>query len=107
VKQQDLASSDRWIMDGDLGPHDVLKVRLARADTVIVLDFPLWVCAWRAMRRGRETAEFWRWLLRWRADSRGKVLEAVRLHAADAQVRVFRSPAGLARFLSGLAAELA
>jgi hypothetical protein len=29
-------------------------VRLRAADTVVVLDFLLWRCAWRALRRSRE-----------------------------------------------------
>lgn len=32
------------------------------ADTVIVLDFALWRCAWRAARRSRENLVFWLWL---------------------------------------------
>ena len=43
--QRPLTSGPRWVIDGDLGPYDVLDVRLRAADTVIVLDFPLWRCA--------------------------------------------------------------
>jgi hypothetical protein len=32
--QADLAAAERWVMDGDLGPYDVLAPRIARADTV-------------------------------------------------------------------------
>ena len=51
-----------WIMDGDLGPYDVLDVRLQAADTVVLLEFSLLRCTWRAIRRSRERADFWRWL---------------------------------------------
>ncbi len=51
-------------MDGDLGPYDQLDVRLVSADTIILLDFPLLLCAWRAMRRSRERTDFWLWLTR-------------------------------------------
>ncbi len=64
--QRELARHDKWIMDGDLGPYDVLPVRLQAADTVIVLNFSLARCAWRAIRRSRERADFWRWLLGYR-----------------------------------------
>ncbi len=50
-------------MDGDLGPHDVLDVRVQAADTVVFLEFPPLRCAWRALRRSPERASFWRWLL--------------------------------------------
>jgi adenylate kinase family enzyme len=48
VFQEKLAAADGWIMDGDLGPYDVVEARLRRADTVIFLDFSLGRCAWRA-----------------------------------------------------------
>jgi adenylate kinase family enzyme len=63
--QQGLTDPESWILDGDLGPYDALEVRLAAADTVVVLDFPLWRCAWRAARRSRENLAFWRWLIQY------------------------------------------
>ncbi len=56
--QEELAASDRWIMDGDLGPYDAPAVRLHRADTVVVLDLSLARCGWRAARRSRERLDF-------------------------------------------------
>jgi len=53
-------------MDGDLGPYDVLDVRLRAADTIVFLDFSPVRCAWRAIRRSREHADFWRWLFTYR-----------------------------------------
>jgi adenylate kinase family enzyme len=37
--QRKLAARESWIMDGDLGPYDVVNVRLQAADTVVFLDF--------------------------------------------------------------------
>src|ERR1700749_1478928 len=54
--QRELVARERWIIDGDLGPYDTgLALRLRAADTIVVLDFPLWRCVWRALRRSRET----------------------------------------------------
>jgi len=53
-KQTELTAPDSWILDGDLGPYDDLPIRLAAADTVIVLDFSLLRCARKAARRARE-----------------------------------------------------
>jgi hypothetical protein len=82
-----------WIMDGDLGPYDVLAPRLARADTVIVLDLPPWLCAWRALRRSPQwRLDFWRWLLTWRRRHRPGILQAIAEHAGGAELLVLRSP---------------
>ncbi len=56
--QAEVVSGERWVMDGDLGPYDVLAPRLARADTVVVLDFGLGRCLWQAIRRSRERLDF-------------------------------------------------
>ena len=95
-----LAAGDGWIMDGDLGPYDVLPVRLRAADTVLVLDFPLWRCAWRALRRSRENLDFWRWLVTYRRRALPAVLAAVGEHAAGAGVHVLRGPREVERFVS-------
>ncbi len=103
--QGELAGANRWIMDGDLGPYDVLEVRLRRADTVVLLDFSFWRCAWRAIRRSRERADFWLWVWSWRRRSRALLLEAVAAHAADAQLHVLRDPRATARFVAYVTAH--
>lgn len=98
--QERLAAGDRWIMDGDLGPYDAPAARLRRADTVVVLDLSLGRCAWRAVRRSRERADFWWWLLTWRWRCRGRVLGAVAAHAPQADLRIMRTPTQMLRFLA-------
>jgi hypothetical protein len=98
--QRELARREAWIMDGDLGPYDTaLGDRLAAADTVIVLDFSLVRCAWRALRRSRERADFWRWLLGYRRRSLPAIRQAIADHAAGADVHVLTSPRAVQRFL--------
>jgi adenylate kinase family enzyme len=100
--QRQLVARDRWIIDGDLGPYDTgLDLRLGAADTVIVLDFPLWRCIWRALRRSRETREFWLWVYRYRRDSLPKIREAIATHAAHATVHILRGPRQVRRLLDG------
>lgn len=91
--QERIAAGNQWIMDGDLGPFDAPAVRLHRADTVVVLDPALLRCAWRAVRRSREGADFWLWLLTWRWRSRDTLLDAVSAHAPQAHLAILRSPA--------------
>jgi adenylate kinase family enzyme len=91
-----------WIMDGDLGPYDAVEVRLRAADTIILLDFSLIRCAWRAVLRSRERADFWRWLLSYRSQSRPVLMQAISKHAASAELLVFRYPEALRRFVADL-----
>jgi adenylate kinase family enzyme len=98
--QGELAQANQWIMDGDLGPYDVLDVRLHRADTVILLDFSFWRCAWRAMRRSRERLDFWLWLWSWRRRSRPLLLKAVTGQGGDARLHVLRNPRATASFVA-------
>ena len=92
TKQRALAAADQWIMDGDLGPGDVPAARLRRADTILLLDFSLLRCAWRAWRRGPEQAAFWRWLLAWRRHSKPALLDTIRTVTPRAAVHVLRTP---------------
>jgi hypothetical protein len=102
--QEKLVAGDRWIMDGDLGPYDAVEVRLRAADTILFLDFSLIRCAWRAIRRSREGADFWRWLLSYRYQSRPILRAAIANHAPNAVLYVFRGPKAVGRFLADAAA---
>ncbi len=104
VMQEKLVAGDRWIMDGDLGPYDAAEVRLRAADTIIFLDFSLVRCAWRAIRRSCERANFWRWLLAYRYQSRPILRAAIASHAPNAVLHVFRGPKALGRFVAEVAA---
>ncbi|HEX8769665.1 MAG TPA: hypothetical protein VF711_02720 [Acidimicrobiales bacterium] len=89
--QELLTRPDTWILDGDLGKYDALEVRLPYADTVVVLDLPTWLCAWRAMWRSRERRDFWWWLLTWRWKYRPQLMRAIGRHAAAAELLVIRN----------------
>ncbi len=49
-KQRAVLAGDAWIADGNY--HETLDLRLGRADTVVFLDMPWWLCAGRALVRG-------------------------------------------------------
>ena len=98
--QRNLTSAERWILDGDLGPYDAPDVRLEAADTVVVLNFALWRCAWRAARRSRENLVFWRWLVTYRRRSLPRVMAAIAAHAREADLHVLRHPHDVRRFLA-------
>lgn len=103
--QKTLIAGHAWIIEGDLGPYDVVEVRLRAAETIIFLDFSLVGCAWRAIRRSRERADFWRWLVAYRREVRPILLEAIAKHAAEAELHVFHNPKELSRFVAELASR--
>ncbi|NHZ72307.1 MAG: hypothetical protein GWP17_04375 [Aquificales bacterium] len=45
----EFAQGDQWIIDGNY--RETLGIRLKTADTVIFLDLPRWICAWRTIKR--------------------------------------------------------
>ena len=90
--QEELAALPAWVLDGDLGPYDLLTLRLARADTVLVLDYSFPVCAWRAARRSPEAKDFWLWVWDYRHRHLPSVLSAVAEHAPAATLYRLRSP---------------
>lgn len=45
----DVVAQEEWLIEGNYG--SVLAPRLARADTVIYLDFPIRLCLWRLVKR--------------------------------------------------------
>ena len=98
ARQRELVAADAWILDGDLGPYDVLEVRLAEADTVVLLNLSLVRCAWRSVRRSRERWDFWVWLIsyRWR------YLPPLRRAIAESEVELveLRTPRAVERFLA-------
>jgi adenylate kinase family enzyme len=105
--QRELAAHESWIMDGDLGPYDVLDVRLQAADTIVFLDFSPARCAWRAVRRSRERADFWRWLLTYHRRSRPLLLRAIAAHAGEAEIYVLPTPRAVSRFVARAASVMA
>jgi adenylate kinase family enzyme len=49
-RQRTLLAGDAWIVDGNY--NETLPLRLERAETVVFLDTPWWLCASRAFARG-------------------------------------------------------
>jgi adenylate kinase family enzyme len=102
IQRQILAENNEWIIDGDLGPYDVVEVRLRAADTVIFLDLSLARCVWRASRRSRERADFWLWLLQYHRESHPLLMKAISEHAPAAKLHLLRNPKEVEQFLIGL-----
>jgi adenylate kinase family enzyme len=50
VRVADVIASENWIVDGSFSGL-ALDLTLARADTLIVIERPRWLCLWRVVRR--------------------------------------------------------
>jgi adenylate kinase family enzyme len=102
VQEELIRDQPRWVADGDLGPYDALSARLGAADAVVMLDYSLLRCAWRAVRRSREGIDFWRWVLTYRRRWKPRVLADVACHAPRAELHILRGPRDAAELLRAL-----
>jgi adenylate kinase family enzyme len=112
--QEELVAADAWILDGN--HESTLDVRLRRADTVVMLDFPRWRCLWRVVRRWyhfrnrarpdraagcgeRLDRAFLSWVWSYPRTSRGRALDLVRRNAPRARFVRLRHPRDVRRLL--------
>lgn len=119
--QSTLLTGEEWIVDGNY--HETLDLRLERADTVVYLDTPWWLCAVRAFVRGLRRPESsqlpdgcedtgWRrlrdeWWLVWRVwlgrrSERERELAIVARHGSHAVLHVLRSKRAVRQFLDNV-----
>ncbi|MDJ0826341.1 MAG: AAA family ATPase [Rhodobacter sp.] len=109
-----IEDSPEWVFEGGLSA--TYKTRLARADTLVVLDLPLWRRAWRVARRTlthygssrpdlpencpeKFSAEFWDFIWRTRRTGRARILGLIGQAGADVAVHHLRTPVDVRLFL--------
>lgn len=115
----DLAAKPEWIIDGNY--RETLDARLQAADTVIFLDLPRWLCAWRALKRrfqyrfrprpdmadgcverifDPDFPKFMRWVWNYPQRARPAVTEQLHALEADKHVIWLRSPGEVNHFIA-------
>lgn len=111
----EVQNRDAWIFEGGLGATK--DHRLSRCDTLINLDFPLWLRAWRVGKRtvlsyGRTrpdlpdgcpeqvSFEFWKWIWDTRKTNRDANLRWMAKAGPQVRVHHLRNPAEVRRFLT-------
>lgn len=109
---EELIAAPRWIIDGNYG--GTLELRLTRADTVVMFDFPMWQCLaqafWRSAKGyGKTRADmgpdcpekfelaFARFIWRFQIDTMPRMYK--RLEAFGGRLVVVRTRADVAAFL--------
>ena len=110
-------SADKWIFEGNNSSS--FDLRIAQADTIIFLDFPVPLCLFRIAKRvlanyGRVRPdmaegcpegvdwEFLRWVAGYRNNLRPEILEMLENAPEGIKVHHLKGPAAVDAFLAGL-----
>lgn len=105
---REMISGKRWIIDGSYDSS--LDIRLPRADTVIFLDYPRWLCLWRVLKRiitgfGRvrpDMAEgcpefldlgFIKWIYNYRRDHYPRIMQQIEEHFSHGKLIILKDTA--------------
>lgn len=115
VRLAEITAGERWLIDGTYG--GTLDARLARADAVVYLDYPIRLCAWRLLRRiaayrgrtrpdmtegceERFDLEFFLYVLTWNRGPRLRMEERLRDYSGP--IIRLRNPRALEEWLASL-----
>jgi adenylate kinase family enzyme len=117
IQRELITASARWIIEGNYA--STLAVRLAAADTVILLDLPTWTCLRGVLQRrirhcggqqpatgiyNRVNVGFVRYIWGYRRLMLPRVHQLITEHAGGAEIVVLRSRRAVRDFLAGLPA---
>lgn len=116
-KVKELSNGSHWIIDGNYS--GTMDIRLAKADTVILLDYPTWKCMYRVIRRilkyrgktrpdmvkgcpERFDWDFLHYVLVFRLTRRKGILNKLKKVKKNVKVFIFRNDHSTERFLQSL-----
>lgn len=113
----ELLTREQWIIDGNFS--GTLQQRIESCDTIVFLDLSLTLCLWRILKRRlhyrqrarpdmaegckeRLNLEFLGWIFNYPRRTRPKVVNLMRLNAANKKIFWLKSPRQVKAFLSSL-----
>ncbi|MGJ8527875.1 flagellar protein FlaR [Maritalea sp.] len=120
AQHQEIISSERWLLDG-YGPWATVVERLDAADTIVLIDHPIWVHYWWATKRqiksifvGRAdgpdgcpmlpvTFKLFAMMWELHKEMRPKLISEIQKHASTKRIIHIRSPRELNAFAQSLA----
>lgn len=114
---EELVEKDSWIMDGNYG--GTMEIRLKKADTIIFLHYPRWLCLYRVIKRilvnyGKIRPDmpegcpekwdwkFIQWIYRYEKKKTPQIYERLKKVRANQKILVFKNPRQTEQFLSSL-----
>lgn len=116
-KVAEACAHESWIIDGNFSR--TFDIRMPRADTIIWIDQPRWLCLWRAFWRttsqfGRNRPDlapgcpekydwkFYKFIWNYRRDSNPKIEQGIAQYGSHAKAIRLRSDGEIAHFLAEL-----
>lgn len=113
-KLHEMVAGERWIIDGSYDSS--LDIRLPRADTVVFLDYPRWLCLMRVIKRiitgfGRVRPDmgegcpefldlgFIKWIYNYRRDHYSKIMQQIEEYFSHGQLVVLENSSQARAFL--------
>jgi len=112
-----MVEEEEWVMDGTY--IDSLELRLAAADTVIFLNYPLWLCVYGIIKRritfaGKRREDmtagcdekldwmFVKWVLKFPRTNRLEILRILEEHKDKLEIHIFKTRKETNAFLEAL-----
>lgn len=116
-KIRSIITLDSWIIDGNYS--STMEMRLKEADTIIFLDFPLWLCLWGVIKRRimyerkirpditegckeKLDWEFIKWILIFPLKKRRAINEKIKQYCEGKNVFIFKNRKQVKEFISML-----
>lgn len=120
-KIRSVITLDSWIIDGNYS--STMEMRLKEADTIIFLDFPLWLCLWGVIKRRfmyegkirpditegckeKLDWEFIKWILTFPFKERKAIHEKINQYSKEKNVFIFKNRKEVKEFISMLSKKI-
>ena len=120
-KIRSIITLDLWIIDGNYS--STMEMRLKEADTIIFLDFPLWLCLWGVIKRrfmyeGKTRPditegckekldwEFIKWILTFPFKKRKSIHEKIKKYSEGRNIFIFKNRKEVKEFIKMLSKDI-